>query len=192
MCVIAYKTRGTDLPDNMIRSMFRANPDGAGFMYAKNGKVYFEKGFFNVESLIKRFRACVTLDMSAVIHCRITTHGTTCPQLCHPFPIVAKHSKEFKQTGVADLCMAHNGIIPTESFYWFANGKDSDTSAYAHKLWWNGVRTLPTEKQANWIESEIGASRIAFMDKNGNVKLIGSWHKVKGIWFSNLLHLYRF
>ncbi len=190
MCVIAYKTRGEHLSDNMIRLMFRANPHGAGFMYAKDGKVFFEKGFFNVESLLRRYHACVTDDVPAVVHCRITTHGATCPQLCHPFPVVRKHAKEFKQTGQADLCMAHNGMIPERAWWWFSNAKDSDTSAYVHKLWLNGVRALPTPRQAKAIESEIGGSRLAFMDGSGDVELIGRWQELGGIWFSNLLHVH--
>ena len=193
MCVIAYKSRGAHLSDNMVRAMFDANPHGAGFMYAKDGRVHFEKGFFNVEALLRRYHACVSDDMPAVVHCRITTHGATCPQLCHPFPIVQRHAKEFKQTGEAFLCMAHNGIIPERSWWWFANpnGKDSDTSAYARKLWLEGLRALTTARQAREIEREIGGSRLAFMDGSGNVELLGHWEKVAGVWFSNTLHLRR-
>ena len=54
MCVIAYKARGAHLSDKTIRQMFAANPDGAGFMYPKDGQVFFEKGFFNVEALLRR------------------------------------------------------------------------------------------------------------------------------------------
>lgn len=189
MCVIAYKSRGAHLSDYMLGLMFENNPHGAGFMYAKDGRVYFEKGFFSVEALLRRYHACVSDNMPAVVHCRITTHGATCPQLCHPFPIVQKHSKEFKQTGSASLCMAHNGIIPERAWWWFANGKDSDTSAYAHKLWLDGLRGLPTPRQAEAIRSEVAGSRLAFMDGAGDVRLIGHWEKVAGVWFSNTLHL---
>jgi len=194
MCVIAYKTQGAHLSDYMMSRMFDTNPNGAGFMYAKNGRVYFEKGFFTIESLLQRYHACVTDDMPAIVHCRITTHGATCPQLCHPFPIVPKHAKEFKQRGEASLCMAHNGVIPTQSWLWFANpnGKDSDTSAYARKLWVKGLRSLPTKKQAKAIEKEIGGSRLAFMDGRGEVELLGHWQKVAGVWFSNTLHINSF
>ena len=189
MCVIAYKTEGGYLSDGMIRQMFEANPNGAGFMYAKGGKVYFEKGFFTASALIRRYRACVSDDMPAVVHCRITTHGATCPQLCHPFPIVSKHSKEFKQRGEARLCMAHNGIIPARAWMWYANGKDSDSSAYARKLWELGLCALPTADEKKAMESEIGGSRLAFMDGSGAVELVGNWSEIGGVWFSNLHHL---
>lgn len=189
MCVIAYKTKGAHLSDNMIRRMFKTNPNGAGFMYAENGRVKFEKGFFTADALIKRFRACVSVDIPALVHCRITTHGATCPQLCHPFPIVQKHAKEFKQRGEADLCMMHNGIIPTPSFVWYAQANDSDTSAYAHRLALEGLHDLPMPWEAEQIEREIGHSRMAFMDGTGEVLTIGHWEKVAGIWFSNLYHL---
>lgn len=189
MCVIAYKTKGAHLSDNMIRRMFKANPNGAGFMYADGGKVHFEKGFFSAEALIKRYRACVSADMSAVVHCRITTHGATCPQLCHPFPIVQKHAKEFKQRGEADLCMAHNGILPASAWAWFADDRDSDSSAYAHRLALEGLCRLPMPWEAERMEREIGLNRIALMDGEGDVLMLGRWEKVAGIWFSNLHHL---
>lgn len=194
MCVIAYKSRSAHLSDGVVRQMFERNPDGAGFMYPKDGKVFFEKGFFNADALLRRFHACVSEGMPAIVHCRITTHGETCPGLCHPFPVVRKHAKEFKQTGSAFLCMAHNGIIPERAWWWFAdpNGKDSDTSAYVRKLWLNGLRGLPSERQAEEIAAETGGSRLAFMDGSGDVRLLGNWEKVGGIWYSNLHHFYRY
>ena len=46
MCIICAKKRGVDMPDsNTIRNMFRHNPHGSGFMYARDGIVHIEKGF---------------------------------------------------------------------------------------------------------------------------------------------------
>lgn len=189
MCVIAYKSRGAHLSDAMLRRMFKTNPDGAGFMYAEDGVVKFEKGFFSPDALIKRFHACVSVDTPAVVHCRIATHGATCAQLCHPFPVVQKHAKEFKQRGEAPLCLAHNGVLPASAWAWYATDKDSDTSAYVHRLALEGLHRLPMPWEAEEMEREIGRNRLALMDGSGEVLLLGHWQKVAGIWFSNLLHL---
>ena len=44
MCIIAAKPAGIALPNaETIETMWYANPDGAGFMYAHDGKVVIEK-----------------------------------------------------------------------------------------------------------------------------------------------------
>lgn len=187
MCVIAYKPRGKSISDATIRKMFYHNPDGAGFMYPSKGVVKYEKGFFNVEELIARYRACVNDDMPSIIHCRIATHGGTSRALCHPFPI-ARHSKEFKQKGESFICMAHNGVLPDYAFKPYADNRDSDTSAYVHKLYIKGLRKLPDESLVKTMENEINGSRLIFMDGKGETKRVGSWSEKDGIWFSNLNH----
>ena len=58
MCIIAAKPAGVKMPDpETIRRMWYANHDGAGFMYAHDGKVKIEKGFMRLtdfESALKR------------------------------------------------------------------------------------------------------------------------------------------
>ena len=40
MCIIAAKPAGTKMPSrDTIRTMWAGNPDGAGVMYAQDGKV---------------------------------------------------------------------------------------------------------------------------------------------------------
>ena len=37
MCIIAIKEKGIDMPnEKILETMFEHNPDGAGFMYAKD------------------------------------------------------------------------------------------------------------------------------------------------------------
>ena len=40
MCIICAKPQGAKLPtEETLRAMFTHNPHGAGFMYARNGRV---------------------------------------------------------------------------------------------------------------------------------------------------------
>jgi len=59
MCIIAIKQAGISMPaTKTIENMWHNNPDGAGFMYAKAGSVFIEKGFMKLKSLkvaLKRF-----------------------------------------------------------------------------------------------------------------------------------------
>ena len=46
MCVIAFSPKGKDMPtEAQIKSMFKKNPDGAGFAYEEGDTVKYKKGF---------------------------------------------------------------------------------------------------------------------------------------------------
>lgn len=52
--------------------MFRRNPHGAGYMYARDGKVTIHKGFMNIEDFLAAVHAeQFTLQDSVVYHFRI-------------------------------------------------------------------------------------------------------------------------
>ena len=54
MCIIAAKAKGVAMPDDQtIENMWYGNSDGAGFMYAENGKVYIRKGFMEYSQFRK-------------------------------------------------------------------------------------------------------------------------------------------
>lgn len=184
MCLIAVKKRGAHLSDKEIRFDFAHNPNGAGFMYAKNGLVHWEKGFFNVEDLLARWHETVTDDMVAALHTRIATHGNhNCTELCHPFPLDG--SDLFRATGSAPLVMMHNGIIPDKSWRNFAQNGDSDTSAFARKLTPILQNTLPDEGYIGLIKGYDPTSRFLLMNGDGEFVTIGNWKEDAGILFSN-------
>lgn len=92
MCIIAAKPAGVKMPSrDTIRTMWAGNPDGAGVMYAQDGKVRIDKGFMKLSDLEAHLDKLErSLDLTAtgvVLHFRITTHGGTCPENCHPFPL---------------------------------------------------------------------------------------------------------
>lgn len=52
MCIICYIPTGAELPDiATFERMQRANPDGAGFMYADGRAVHIHKGYGNARIL---------------------------------------------------------------------------------------------------------------------------------------------
>ena len=51
MCIIVYKPTGIESPSwATLHQCFDYNSDGAGFMYAENGKVYIQKGYMTWNS----------------------------------------------------------------------------------------------------------------------------------------------
>ena len=183
MCLIAIKTRGAHLSEDEIRYDYSRNPHGAGFMYAKNGLVHWEKGFFNVEKLIKRWNKVVSDDMVAILHTRIATHGSHSTALCHPFPLDG--SDLFRSSGSAPLVMMHNGIIPDHAWIQWNTPADSDTSAYARKLTPILKGDLPDANTVKAIEDESGWSRFVFLRGDGEFVTTSQWYDHKGILFSN-------
>ena len=73
MCIAIYKPEGHLIPQETLERCFNANPDGAGYMFHKNDKLYIKKGFFT----FKEFWSSYKRDKSkqTVIHFRIKTHG---------------------------------------------------------------------------------------------------------------------
>ncbi len=184
MCLIALKTKGSHLSDDEIRYDFLTNGNGAGFMYAMNGRVYWEKGFFNVEDLLSRWHELIKDDMVAALHTRIATHGNhNCTELCHPFPLDG--SDVFRAKGSAPLVMMHNGIIPEKSWKSFAIDGDSDTSAFARRLTPILNNTLPDEGYSGLIKGYDPNSRFLIMNGDGDFVTIGKWYDEGGIKFSN-------
>ena len=185
MCLIAIKTRGARLSEDEIRYDFRTNPHGAGFMYTDDRSriVRWEKGFFSVDDLIKRWKKVVKDDMVAVLHTRIATHGAHSAALCHPFPLDG--SDMFRSIGSAPLVMMHNGIIPDRSWKQWETKGDSDTSAYARKLTPLLDGKLPDNQILRRIEDEGGWSRFVFLNGDGDYVTAGEWHEDGGILFSH-------
>ncbi len=185
MCLIAIKTRGARLSEDEIRYDFRTNPHGAGFMYADDRAhtVRWEKGFFSVDDLVRRWKKIVRDDMTAVLHTRIATHGAHSTALCHPFPLDG--SDLFRASGSAPLVMMHNGIIPDRAWKQWEKKGDSDTSAFARRLTPLLNGSLPDGKMLKAIETDAGWSRFVFLNGEGDFVTAGEWHECGGILFSH-------
>ena len=116
MCIAIYSLKGTDIPsEDILRTCFRNNPDGAGFAFNKDGKVQIVKGFMDFDSFISAFKKYDTKygfkDRGVLIHFRIATHGGVNVGCCHPFPIKKKKKQLKKSLLVSDYAVIHNGII---------------------------------------------------------------------------------
>ena len=103
MCVIVRKPKGVEISNGTLRHCWQANKDGAGFMYAEDGKLVFKKGLMSFASFLREYQACNPKDKDMLIHFRYATHGAVANEQTHPFII---HG---------DIGVMHNGIITFEN-----------------------------------------------------------------------------
>ena len=193
MCIIAAKPVGVAMPsDKIIENMWNGNRDGAGFMYAENGGVHIRKGFMTFE----KFRTALdefcsthdTTNTALVMHFRITTHGGTKPENCHPFPISESVGMLSKLDCKTKIGVAHNGIInihPRKGI--------SDTMEYIASQLAPLCRAVPDfYRNKHLIEMIYNAtsSRLAFLDSTGEIFTVGSFYENEGIKYSNESYKY--
>ena len=173
MCIAIYKPEDKVLSLATLKECYTSNPDGAGFMYAENKKLHIEKGFFSFQSFYDAFKKHET--KQAVIHFRIKTHGKIDTTNCHPFAVNNA------------IGFVHNGIISG-----FGDANHSDTIGFNQSIlqplvskW--GNLALFQDPIIDLIEGRIGYSKLVFLDRHGNHKIMnehkGSWDD--GVWYSN-------
>ena len=180
MCIAIWKPHGATVDEKTLTKCFNTNKDGAGFMYARNGKVCIYKGFFELDRFLKALAKHTPLADAAgsgmAIHCRIKTHGKTDVHNCHPHRVVGYN-----------MAFIHNGVIHLNGYN--ANTGESDSIDFCRRVLYH----LPT----NWLEFPmirtlvadfIGRyNKVVFMDSTGKVHIInedqGEWSK--GVWYSN-------
>lgn len=188
MCVIAAKPAGVDMPiDQYIDNMWTRNSDGAGIMYTVNNRVHIEKGFMKFDSFRERLDQLSDLyDLKAipvVMHFRITTHGGTKPENCHPFPISESVGVLSKLKQTAKIGVAHNGIIditPRKGI--------SDTMEYIISQLAPLSKAVPNfyeNKHLMQMISNAIDSKMAFLTDKGDIYTIGNFVEDSGIMYSN-------
>lgn len=196
MCIAIAKFKGINRPTNQIFEIcFENNPDGAGFSYEKNGTVYIEKGFMVLENFIKRIeeldKQINVKETPFLYHFRIGTQGGNTPENTHPFA-VDESDKMLTKNVRTDMSMIHNGIIQKTSGYTYSKKYKhlSDTQIYVKDFLSQfkkdfGIDFIKKNSILNVIEDELGSGKFAFLDKKGNITLLGNWVEHEGVKYSN-------
>lgn len=193
MCIIAAKPAKTPMPSrDTIRTMWNANPDGAGLMYVEKGSVRIEKGFMRYKDFAKRLDDLEhRLDLTSipvVMHFRITTHGGTSPENTHPFPITDNVTALGKPRTTTDLGVAHNGIISSVT----PRKGISDTMEYIASQLAPLKRAMPRfyeNKHAMLLVKNAIGSKMAFLTKEGRIYTVGDFNEHDGIMYSNYSYM---
>ena len=187
MCIICVSPKRVRQPNvTTIRRMFRNNPDGAGYMVARDGKVTISKGFMDVDEYIEAIRAeHFTAKDPVVYHFRISTQAGVNPEMTHPFPL-SNRIEHMKVLDVECSCgVAHNGIIRLTTDR--NNREYSDTALFIANYLSLIIREpgdLKDERILTLIH-RLAGSKLAIMDGEGYIATIGEYINQKGLLFSN-------
>lgn len=175
MCIIVLNTK-EHLSKDLLNECWQSNSDGAGLMYAIDGKlnIFKELKNFNTfydyySTLRKEFKKT-----KIGLHFRIATSGKIDLNNIHPFTVNEK------------LAFMHNGIIdiPLQR-----KSKISDTIAFNQKI----LKQLPQNFLNNHAITDlifryIERSKLLFMNNQGKYWIfneqLGHWDKNEN-WFSN-------
>lgn len=182
MCIAVYIPKNQDVTDEIIKNCFENNPDGAGIMYQKDGKVHIQKGFFKVEELIQAFRKVPT-NLNRAIHCRIATSGKISAECCHPFPITKDMKAMGKAKQVTDSAVIHNGVISFCSPNEGIKAPFSDTMLFIKEYLYPFGELIMGQAFKKLFEESNFSKLLIF--KGDRVALIGKWIEDDGIYYSN-------
>lgn len=187
MCIICVSRSGVRQPDdNTISTMFRRNPHGAGYMYARDGKVIIHKGFMNFKEYISAIHSeRFTAEDSVAYHFRISTQAGVNPEMTHPFPL-SNQPARMRALDLTCRCgIAHNGIIhmttdPTNERY-------SDTAIFITDYLAAMIRKSSDLRNQALLDRiyYMARSKFAIMDSGGYVATVGEFIDEDGLLFSN-------
>lgn len=189
MCIIIVKPYGKKIPHNHLQEAFNRNRDGAGVAYTTGKGVTIKKGYFDFNHFMRKCGKYNREDVSAIFHFRITTHGGTRAELCHPFPIT-NDDGDIKKLKITKLsyAVAHNGIFRLDGLT-IPTG-DSDTTAFIKSHLYPLYMAREQEKDPttfdNIINSLVNGCRLAVLSNNGYTKRYGKgWQEDGGCYYSN-------
>lgn len=194
MCIAIYSPIGNDVPnEKYLKTAFLNNEDGSGFAFnTDDGRVKICKGFMTWDSFISTFNEYKTKynfkDRGVLIHFRITTHGGTNKECCHPFPLVSDEGALKKPQYTSDYAVIHNGIISLTSSEATKRTMMSDTMVFIEKY----LTKIASNK--NWFENDTNFeliydmidSKIAILNGKGEIKSTYGFTKDEdGNYYSN-------
>ena len=182
MCLLIYASPGATPTKKALRTAGSNNPDGFGWAFAVGHRIVRHRSM-DLEETIESFHAMRAEHPKAhaMFHLRITTHGGTNLDNCHPFMVTD------------DIVLGHNGMLPIDE----VDGK-SDTRQFAEEwLPELGIKAM-LDVPENFAELEKFArgSKLCVMSVNPEldkpVYLVnesdGHWDK--GVWYSNNSYKY--
>lgn len=177
MCLLIATTGKARPSKKALKRAAVNNPDGFGFAVITGDKIHTYRSM-DINDTIKQYFAVRDKypTSPSIFHLRITTHGETNIDNCHPFRVND------------DLVMGHNGMLPIKE----ENGK-SDTRIFAEE-WLPELDMqdlLDTEEGVKELEKFIGFSKLAFLNTSSLLKHslyiinedLGHWSE--GVWYSN-------
>lgn len=184
MCVIAVYEKGLVLNENELKNCFTGNPNGAGLMYQKDGKVHIEKGFMKWETFWEAAKRLPS-DVDRVFHFRIATSGKISAACCHPFPVCDDYKKMSLASCDTPMGFAHNGVLDDFEPKKGMKSTYSDSMKFGKEVLFH-LGNLLNERSVRDLIELYTTSRFAIMTPK-NTYMIGSWEQSResGAFYSN-------
>jgi hypothetical protein len=177
MCLLVQQSSSVRFSDDFLNSVFSANRDGLGVMYAESGALVVEKVLpATAEAFIAFYRTHVE-GRDCIWHARMQTHGDIDLDNCHPYAVTRR------------IALAHNGILSSGNSW---DASKSDTWHFIRHviepaLAYDEGRLLDPTWQS-FIGSIIGpGNKFGLMTAAGDAVIINRQSGVdyQGAWLSN-------
>lgn len=187
MCIIAVSKKGVRQPSlEQLKTMYNNNPDGAGYMFARKGKVFIHKGFMTWEDFERNIkREAFDKEDPVVYHFRISTQAGVSPQMTHPFPLTNNRAATQWLDLHCDIGVAHNGVIHMTSD--FKETRFSDTAIFITDYMCKLIRNRSdmSDDAILSVIDHLTNSKWAVMSGDGDIETVGIFKNSKGLLFSN-------
>lgn len=179
MCIIVFDDRapGKRLDRDVLKRCQETNPHGMGVMWSNLRHLKVWHSMDDFDGIWQRYCSARNAGYPVAVHFRVTTHGESSVENCHPF-IVEPGEVAFMHNGTFTSVLRH---LPKDS-------KLSDTAYFNEHI----LKLLPVD----WMDEPLlieavdrmaGDSRILAMNKLGETitfnKHKGFTHD--GVWFSH-------
>lgn len=192
MCIAIAKPMGAEIPnDDILTNCFNNNPDGAGFAFNHNNEVIIRKGYMKLKDFLDAFhkydKKFDFKNRGVLIHTRITTHGGTNPQMCHPFPINSDEGALKKIEYASPFAVVHNGIISLTSDEATKKKDMSDTAIFVQKYLTKIAKNKKWFGNKTNIEliEELIDSKMAILNGSGKIIMTSGFTEENGVFYSN-------
>ena len=189
MCLLVFMPEGKTATKEALETASWYNDDGFGWAIRTPDKILVGKHMDFEKAYEEFITARSSYNGDALFHLRITTHGATDLENCHPF-YVGKDSLSV---------VAHNGMLPVPTTQ---GDNRSDTRIFAETLLpkRGGIAFLNGKGSLTELEKWATGSKLVFLTANPASKWRyvianmedGDWGKDgnEGVWFSNNSYKY--
>ena len=191
MCIICVSKSGVRQPTvTELNTMFRNNPDGAGYMVARHGMVSISKCYMDFGEFLNAVRReHFTERDSVVYHFRISTQAGVNPEMTHPFPLSNRLERMEKLDTTCRIGVAHNGVIRLTADP--DNRRYSDTALFITQYLRVLIQRREDLRDRRVLDTvwNLAQSKFAIMDGGGYVATVGEFLNQDGLLFSNASYM---
>jgi hypothetical protein len=186
MCLLMMCLPGECPSEEYLANACFNNSDGFGFAVHTGSEIITGRGMHPDRTISKFYEALASTngDGIGLFHARLTTHGKTNTDNCHPFRV----------GGNKNIILGHNGVLPIS-----APGDRSDTRIFAEDILpAMGIEILDDKSDVSRLEQWMSGSKMVILSNDKRLKEqvyilnedAGHWDK--GIWWSNTSYQSRY